>query len=72
MYMLAAKSFAHYLKPKGFVIVDDGLLTVDKQQLKKHFDSITFVARKDVKSDMCPNGGCWERLVTLANINIDH
>lgn len=72
MYMLAAKSFARYVKPQGFVIVDDGLTPEDKRILSTHFQCIQFLPRSSVGSDICPTGGCWERFLTLANQNQSH
>lgn len=72
MYMLAAKSFARQIRPNGFVIVDDGLLDGDKRTLMKHFESIRFISSKDMRSGICPAGGCWERLLSLSNENRDH
>lgn len=72
MYMLATKSFARFVRPQGFVIVDDGLLPEDRRILSAHFDSIRFVPSKDVELGACPAGGCWERLLTLSQVNSDH
>lgn len=72
MYMLAAKSFARFVKPQSFVIVDDGLLPEDKEILTKHFGAIRFVPRKSVQRGKCPDGGCWERLLTLSDVNREH
>lgn len=69
MYMLAAKSFSQYVKPRIFVIVDDGLNTEDKRILSTHFEDIQFIPRSDMSSAVCPSGGCWERFLTLANKN---
>lgn len=70
MYMLAAKSLARFIKPQGFVIVDDGLLDEDKQVLEEHFESIRFVSSKSMRLGTCPVGGCWERLLTLGQENV--
>jgi hypothetical protein len=72
MYMLAAKSFARFIKPLEFVIVDDGLLPSDKQILSKHFKQIRFVPTNRVKSSACPKGGCWERLLSIAELSAAH
>ena len=72
MYMLAMKSYARFVKPKGFVIVDDGLLPEDRRILSEHFDQIRFVSGKDVQLGACPSGGCWERLLTLSQENNMH
>ena len=69
MYMLAAKSFAQYVKPKSFVIVDDGLTQEDKRLLSAHFEDMQFVPRASMGSEICPTGGCWERFLTLAAKN---
>lgn len=71
MYMLAMKSFARFVRPRGFVIVDDGLHPNDKRLLAEHFSEIRFVPSKDVQLGECPSGGCWERLLTLSNENRD-
>lgn len=70
--MLAIKSFVRFVRPRGFVIVDDGLLPEDRRILSKHFDSIRFVPSKGVQLGACPAGGCWERLLTLSQENRDH
>lgn len=72
MYMLAAKSFARYIKPRGFVIVDDGLRAKDKRILSDHFECIQFIPRSSMGLATCPQGGCWERLLTLAHENTSH
>jgi len=72
MYMLAMKSFARFVRPRGFVIVDDGLLPEDRRILSEHFDPIRFVPSKEVQLGVCPSGGCWERLLTLSQENSDH
>lgn len=72
MYMLAAKSLAQYVRPYGFVIVDDGLLPMDKAILAGHFEKIRFVPSASMRLGTCPRGGCWERLLTLANENKSH
>jgi len=72
MYMLAMKSFARFVRPRGFVIVDDGLLPEDRHILSEHFDPIRFVPSKGAQLGACPAGGCWERLLTLSQENSDH
>lgn len=72
LYMLAAKSLARHIHPRGFVIVDDGLLPEDKHTLSAHFESIRFVSTDSMRRGTCPSGGCWERLLTLAHENLSH
>lgn len=71
MYLLAMKSFARFVKPRGFVIVDDGLLSQDRAILLEHLGAVRFVLRKDVQVGVCPVAGCWERLLTLSEENKD-
>lgn len=72
MYMLAAKSFARFIKPLEFVIVDDGLSSSDRQTLSNHFERIRFVPAHEVASGACPRGGCWERLLSIAKLSAKH
>lgn len=71
MYLLAVKSFSRYLRPRGFVIVDDGLTAEDKTQLIQHLGSVRIILRTDVMVGKCPRHGCWERLLTLSDENHD-
>lgn len=66
MYLLAAKSFARFVQPRVFVIVDDGLLMEDRKILTKHLGSVRFILSKDVFLGSCPAGGCWERILSLS------
>lgn len=72
MYLLAAKSFARYVRPKAFVLVDDGLTADDRLVLQRHLGTVEFIDRLAVPTDGLPAGGCWERLLTLAAHNRDH
>ncbi len=72
MYLLAVKSFSRFVKPRGFVVVDDGLSMEDRRMLSDHFDAIRFVSTKDVALGECPSGGTWERLLTLSKENEEH
>jgi len=69
MFMLAAKSLLRYIRPKGLVIVDDGLTSNDRGVLESHFDNVKFVLRREIRADHCPTGGTWERLLTLSEMN---
>lgn len=72
MYLLAAKSFARHVRPQGFVLVDDGLTAEDRHVLTQHLGTVQFVERRSVATDGLPEGGCWERLLTLAAQNRTH
>ncbi len=66
MYLLAAKSFARFVRPREFVIVDDGLTEQDKAVLEKHLGAVRIVRTGDVEVGACPRRGCWERFLTLS------
>jgi hypothetical protein len=73
MYLLAAKSFARFLPPKEFVVVDDGLAEGEKELLSQHLGVIRFIPVHDCNSSLCPSGGCWERILSIAKLNAtDH
>lgn len=72
MYLLAAKSFARHVQPKKFVLVDDGLTAQDRELLQYHLTKVEFVPRRSIDTEGLPVGGCWERLLTLAQQNQDH
>lgn len=69
MYLVAAKSFARFIQPREFVIVDDGLLARDRDLLQRHFERIRFLSSRSVDAGVCPRGGCWERLLSISDIN---
>lgn len=69
MYLLAAKSFARFLPPKEFVVVDDGLAESEKELLSQHLHNIRFIPIHESQSSHCPSGGTWERLLTIARFN---
>lgn len=72
MFMVAAKSFSRYATPHKYVIVDDGLTDSDRATLRHHFESIDFIRTDQVDSGSCPQRGCWERLLSIADLNADH
>jgi len=72
MYLVAAKSFAHFLRPRHFVVVDDGLTDADRGLLRHHLGRVEFVRTADVDVGRCPRGGTWERLVTISRLCAEH
>ena len=72
MYLVAAKSFAHFIKPARFVVVDDGYTPEDQSIITSHLRRVEFIPRKRVSSSACPVGGCWERLLSIADLCADH
>lgn len=72
MYLVAAKSFARFLRPRFFMIVDDGLTDDDRQTLRSHLGDVRFVRSADVDVGACPRRGCWERLASIAKLCQEH
>lgn len=72
MYLLAAKSFSRFLRPREFVIIDDKLSQKDRGLLLAHFERIRFVPITDISSTNCPRGGTWERLLSIAKLSAEH
>ncbi|MAG57133.1 MAG: hypothetical protein CMJ83_12640 [Planctomycetes bacterium] len=68
MYLVAIKSFARQVTPSGVCVVNDGSLSGgDQELLKAHVPGIDIVRAADVPNPVCPAGGCWERLLTIAD-----
>lgn len=72
MLLLAAKSFARYLAPRSFVLVDDGLLEADKARLSHHLGNVSYVPSAQAADPALPRGGAWERFAALARENAHH
>lgn len=72
MYLMAAKSFARFVQPRGFVVVDDGLTARDKAIIEYHLDHVRFVPTASVELGPCPTGGTWERLLTITRLTAEH
>jgi hypothetical protein len=72
-YLVAAKSLHHHLGMGSFAILDDGTLTeADRKVLAHHLGEPRIFSIADVDPAPCPNGGCWERLLTLLDLRRDH
>jgi hypothetical protein len=72
MYLVAAKSFARYITPQKFFIVDDGLTAEDQALLRAHFAQIEFISTRQINTGPCPRGGTWERILSIAALNASH
>jgi hypothetical protein len=72
-YLVAAKSLHCRLGMGSFAILDDGTLTTsDREVLAHHLGSPRIFSIADIDPAPCPNGGCWERLLTLLELRRDH
>lgn len=67
MFLIATKSFAHFIQPKSFVVIDDGFTERDKEIISRHLGVTEFIATCNISTESCPTGGTWERLVSIIN-----
>jgi len=73
MFLLALKSFARRVRPRSVHVLDDGTLTADdRRKLAEHIPDLRLLRRADFRSAACPVGGCWERLLAIADLVRDH
>jgi len=73
MFLLAAKSFSEQVPISHVYVVNDGSLdSDDKAILKAHFPAFTLFELADFRSQSCPTGSCWERLLSIAELVKDH
>ncbi len=72
MYLVAAKSFGRFVRPKMFVVVDDGLTPEDRQLVREHLGGVQFIPTAEVEVGRCPRRGCWERLISIARLSQEH
>ena len=71
-YLVAAKSFARALGRGRIVLLDDGTLTAaDRTLLDRHLGKPEIRSIAEVDTTGTPRGGCWERLLTLAELAAD-
>jgi hypothetical protein len=66
-YLLAIKSFCRFFGPRRIVIVCDPTITdQDRSQIAQHVLGIEFVRAEEYRVKGMPQGGCWERLIAIA------
>lgn len=71
--LIAFKSFAARVSVGAIYILDDGSLTPqDYELLNEHLPALTLFHVSDINSGVCPRGGCWERLLTIAELVKNH
>ena len=67
-YLLALKSFAHYLQPARVVLVADPTLDAnDRLLLQSHVPHIEIRDAAEFRREGIPQGGCWERLSAISH-----
>jgi len=72
MFLVAIKTFARQVPfAKIFIINDGSLNDEDIGLLRKHLPIASFYDTKEFTESNCPTGGCWERLLAIANFVSD-
>lgn len=67
-YLVAVKSFTHFLNPERIVVVCDPSITdADRDTLKRHVPHIELRDAHEFTHPAIPRGGCWERLFAIAH-----
>ena len=73
MGLLAFKTFARRIPVQAFYVLNDGTLTpTDKVLLAKHLPGVRILDPTEVVNTCCPRGGCWERLLCIADLSRHH
>jgi hypothetical protein len=73
MFLVALRSFVRYAPIKGVHLLNDGSVTAeDKALLYEQIPGLIFHELADFRSAACPSGGCWERLLGIADLVRDH
>jgi hypothetical protein len=66
-YLVAVKSFAHFLNPNRLVVVcDPSISQEDRALLKRHVPHIDLRAAHEFTHPDIPRGGTWERLYAIS------
>lgn len=67
-YLLAIKSFARFLPPRRILLLMDPSFTSDDRRLVAgHLPMVEFLRAEDFREPGLPQGGCWERLIAIAD-----
>lgn len=73
-YLLAIKSFARFLAPRGIVVVmDPSITSADRRLIAEHVPEVELLRAEDFRDPDLPQGGCWERLIAISDrVNSDY
>jgi len=67
-YLVAVKSFAHFLNPSRIVVVcDPSIGPADRATLKRHLPHVDLREAHEFVHPDIPRGGTWERLFAIAH-----
>jgi hypothetical protein len=73
LFMLAAKSFIRQVPVCGVAVLNDGSLNdQDIVLLQHHFPGVELFGLDRFSGNRCPRGGCWERLLAVAELSYSH
>lgn len=68
LYIAAIKTFYARLGRGRITVLDDGSLTArDLARLSQHIDTLRVVPISQIPTGRCPRGGCWERILYIAD-----
>jgi hypothetical protein len=66
-YLVAVKSFAHFLNPERVVVVCDPTINSDdRATLRRHLPHVELRDAQEFTHPDIPRGGCWERLFAIS------
>lgn len=72
-YLVAVKSFVHFLNPERIVVVCDPSITAEDQALlRQHVPHIELRPADEFVHPDIPRGGTWERLYAISGLVQDH
>lgn len=72
-YLVAVKSFVHFLNPERIVVVCDPSISADDQALlRQHVPHIELRPADEFTHPDIPRGGTWERLYAIAGLVREH
>jgi hypothetical protein len=72
-YLVAVKSFTHFLNPTRIVVVcDPSLDDNDRAVLKHHLPHVELREAHEFTHPDIPRGGTWERLFAISSYALDH
>lgn len=68
-YLVAVKSFSHFLNPKRILVVCDPSIDAgDCALVKQHIPHVEFRPAHEFVHPDIPRGGCWERLFAISEL----
>jgi hypothetical protein len=72
-YLVAIKTFTHFVNPKRIVVVcDPSIDHADRALLSQHVPHVEFRHAREFTHPDVPRGGCWERLLGICEFVKDN